>query len=282
MLADIVQDASVGVADKCRTFCMTAWSLGLSMRSNVRWKKAEIQYGLNSNPFMLIKPVNKNKGIDDRYLTKEELVLVWNHAGVDAMHVQMALAFKFLIATGQRVEEVLFAEWGEFDIDTKTWVMPWQRRKTRNKVKVDHLVPLTDFQIDLLNQIKGISDDSKYLFPSLKDNGEDICRPVKALGQAVTRFCKPTKNGKWQGVEVPFSAKVARKTFKTLGAQHVKLPLEIRDRLQGHSIAGVGSKVYDKYGYLDEKREAMQKWSNWLEREVTGTGDNVIVLGERA
>ena len=281
MLADISQDASINVADKCRTFCMRAWKIGLSMRSGVRWKKAEIKYGLSANPFMLIDPINQNKGIDDRYLTKEELIFIWKHAGVDVMHKQMALGLKLLISTGQRVQEVLFAEWSEFDFDSKLWVMPWQKRKVRHKVKTDLVVPLTDFHIDLLNQLKELAGDSVWVFPKENNTGEDLHRDKKAITQAVIRFCKPTKNGKWKGVSNPFPAKAARKTFKTLGAQHVKLPLEIRDRIQGHSIAGTGARVYDKYDYLEEKREAMQKWTDWLERILSGTGANIIPLGAR-
>jgi len=275
MLADIAQDASLNVADKCRTFCQRAWRIGLSMRSNIRWKKSDIQYGLNSNPFMLIEPINLNKGVDDRYLTKDELVYVWNNMGVEAMHRQLALAVKLLLATGQRVQEVLYAEWSEFNFETGLWVMPWSKRKTRNKVKHDHVIPLTDFHIDLLNQIKALSGDSKYLFPNSVDTENDVCRDRNALTQAVSRFCKPNKKKDFERM-TPFAAKACRKTFKTLGAEHVKMSKEVRDRLQGHSISDVSSKHYDRYDYLEEKRIGMQLWTDWLKRTVNGQSGNVL------
>ena len=280
MLADIAQDASIGVADKCRTFCQRAWRIGLSMRSNIRWKKAEIQYGLDSNPFMLIERIDVNKGVDDRYLSKDEVIYVWNNIGVEAMHIQLALAIKLLLATGQRVQEVLYAEWSEFNFDTGLWVMPWSKRKTRNKIKHDHVVPLTDLHIELLDQIKALAGDSKYLFPSTVDTDNDAHRNRNSLTQAVGRFCKPSPKKDFERM-TPFAAKACRKTFKTLGAEHVKIDKKWRDRIQGHCITDISNTHYDKYDYLAEKREAMQQWTNWLERTVNGTDTNVVQLGPR-
>jgi hypothetical protein len=42
------------------------------------------------------------------------------------------------------------------------------------------------------------------------------------------------------------------------------ISLEMRNRLQGHALVDVGSIYYDRYDYLDQKREAMEKWSEGL------------------
>lgn len=54
-----------------------------------------------------------------------------------------------------------------------------------------------------------------------------------------------------------------RRTFKTL-AGNAEISKEIRDRLQNHSLQDVSSKHHDKYDYLKEKREAMDKWNDYL------------------
>jgi len=244
------------------------------LKGNTRWKKSGLEFGLQSNPFTSIAPPKGADTVDNRFLDKSELIYVWNNAGVSAMHQQLALALKLLLSTGQRVQEVLHAEWSEFDLEEKLWVMPWQRRKTRNKVKHDHVVPLTDLHIKLLEQIKKISGRSKYLFPNNDGNGY---RSASAFNQGVLRFCTPKGKSKRKEM-TPFAPKVCRKTFKTLGAKHAKISKDLRDKIQGHANTDVSSKHYDHYDYLDEKRAAMQAWCDWLERTVTGSQANVVQL----
>ena len=39
---------------------------------------------------------------------------------------------------------------------------------------------------------------------------------------------------------------------------------EIRDRIQNHSRASVSSKHYDRYSYMDERREVMEVWDKFV------------------
>jgi hypothetical protein len=51
-------------------------------------------------------------------------------------------------------------------------------------------------------------------------------------------------------------------------AGSIEIDLELRNRLQGHAMTDVGSVHYDRWGYLPEKRRAMETWSTWLETTV--------------
>ena len=48
----------------------------------------------------------------------------------------------------------------------------------------------------------------------------------------------------------------------------------MRDRLQNHVEGGVSAKHYDRYGYLPERRAAMDKWADYLDRVIAGTVDS--------
>ena len=54
---------------------------------------------------------------------------------------------------------------------------------------------------------------------------------------------------------------------KTL-AGSIGIDLELRNRLQGHAMTDVGSVHYDRWGYLPEKRKAMETWSEWLNMTI--------------
>ena len=79
----------------------------------------------------------------------------------------------------------------------------------------------------------------------------------------------------------PFTARDLRRTFRTLGGDD-GISKEMRDRLQNHVEGGVGAKHYDRYGYLPERRAAMDKWADYLDRVIEGTVDadrgNVVPL----
>ena len=77
----------------------------------------------------------------DSALSAGEVALVWRGDGISP---SSHLTLKLLIATGQRVEEVLQAPWDEFDLNENLWVIPRERRKNRNTPGDPHVVPLND------------------------------------------------------------------------------------------------------------------------------------------
>ena len=59
-----------------------------------------------------------------------------------------------------------------------------------------------------------------------------------------------------------------RRTFRTRLPQ-IGVPADIRDRLMNHIPTDVGSKHYDRYEYLDEKRAALLSWQQTLSTILT-------------
>jgi len=264
-------------ANRVRTYLHAAFEFGLVYMGEDRWhrkfKAGEIpDFQLTSNPVSRIKRNAKVEQPRKRYLDKDEVVRVWNALSPDNFHSELSLAIKLLLSIGQRVEEVLQAPWSEFDADEMLWRIPAERRKTRNKNTVDHLVPLCDFHIKLLEELKQYTGSSVYLFPH-KDG--DRPRGADALSQAVYRFCRPGPESKREAFE-PFVPKDCRRTFKTL-AGSIGISLEMRNRLQGHAFQDVGSTHYDQWDYLDDKRDAMNKYCHWLDALVTGKKRGKVV-----
>jgi integrase len=167
------------------------------------------------------------------------------------------LALQLLLATGQRVEEVLRASWSEFDLNENLWVIPGERRKTRNTSGEPHVVPLTPLHRELLKAIKETNQSGEWLFPH--QDGQQP-RNADALCQATRRFC--AKNNL-----KPFAPRDCRRTFKTLTGS-IGMDLELRNRLQGHAMTDVGSIHYDRWSYLPQKRTGMDLWTEALENRL--------------
>lgn len=251
VLTPIVRRGSLVHADNVRAYLRAAFEFGLHAGSTTRWRGRVPQFLLEHNPVTKTKKAVRRKAVGDRTLDGNEVRLVWNAAGLSK---PSRLALKLLIATGQRVEEVLHATWSEFDLDQRLWTIPAERRKNRANSSEPHLVPLTDFHVTLLEEIRNETKHSTWLFPHKDKKGP---RKRDALYQATHRFCEAS--------DIPsFSPRDCRRTFKTLTGS-IGIDLELRNRLQGHAMTDVGSVHYDRWSYLPEKRRAMEKWAEWLE-----------------
>lgn len=58
-----------------------------------------------------------------------------------------------------------------------------------------------------------------------------------------------------------------RRSWKTLAGK-AGLSQEIRDRLQNHARHDVSSRHYDRYSYIEEKREAMDIWDRFMRQMI--------------
>ena len=255
VLTPIAQRGAPVHSDNVRAYLRAAFELGLNAESMTRWRGRAAKFNLQHNPIATVKKTVTRKRRGMRALSRDEVRQVWHS---NTLTAPMLLALKFLLATGQRVEEVLHATWGEFDMGEKIWIIPGERRKTRGKTSEPHIVPLTAFHLKLLDAIRHEIGHDTYLFPA---QGREAPRRYDSLTKAV---------GKYVGVSgmVSFSPRDIRRTFKTL-AGSMGIALEMRNRLQGHAMTDVGSVHYDRYDYLTEKRAAMAAWTAGL-AEIVG------------
>ena len=256
VLTPIAQRGTLIHADNVRAFMRAAFELGLHAPSMTRWRGKAKDFNITFNPVATVRKSVSRKPRGQRNLSSDEIRTLWQ---TDLLTRPMHLALLFILATGQRVEEVLEASWSEFDLSQKLWTIPGERRKTRNTTSEPHLVPLTYLHIALLKAIKAETAHKTLLFPAAGVSGP---RRYDSLGHAVRRFIEAS------GM-VTFSPRDLRRTFKTV-AGSFGLPLEIRNRLQGHGMTDVGSVHYDRYGYLAEKRAAMMVWTKALRRLLKG------------
>ena len=75
-----------------------------------------------------------------------------------------ARALEFLILTAARTNEVLDANWGEFDLEAGLWTIPPERLKTGKLARRPHIVPLSARARDILREMAEIRS-SYFVFP---------------------------------------------------------------------------------------------------------------------
>jgi integrase len=81
---------------------------------------------------------------------------------IDGYQGQCALRLAPLVFV--RPGELRHAEWSEFNLATAEWRIPAEKMKMR----VMHIVPLSKQAIETLREIRALTRDGKYVFPSVR------------------------------------------------------------------------------------------------------------------
>lgn len=215
------------------------------------------------------------KGKRDRALDDAEIRVFWNGLDKTEMEGQYQLALKFLLTTLQRRGELMGAKWEEFNLDTRLWEIPIERLKSRMKREdvVPHLVPLSRLAVSLLNEIRELSGDSEFLFPSHKKAGQ----PVDPSG--VTKALRKVMDEDNEDrIDVEYFTAHDLRRSGTTGMTRIGISRFMAGKVLNHAESGVTGQVYDKYDYLEEKKDALERWGRKLEAIISGKKAKVIEL----
>ena len=157
-----------------------------------------------------------------------------------------------LLLGGQRVNEVYGSYAHDFDIDNKTFTIPANRIKV--KERGDHIVPLCDTAIPIVQELMQQQGKAGQLFPH-RDDPIAVAH-VSTLRMAILRWCEK------HNIE-PFNPRDLRRTCKTLMGK-AGIDKVNRDILQQHNKYDVSSVHYDRYDYMKEKRQSIETWSKYI------------------
>lgn len=166
---------------------------------------------------------------------------------------------KLLLLTGQRRGEIASMRWNDLDL---TRDRLWKLEPEHTKAGRAHIVPLSQPVLDIIQAvprqiIKPGGPPASLLFTT---NGE---RPVSGFGRAKERLDKRIAGtpGTAQDTPLPdWRIHDLRRTVTT-GLSSLGVPEIIKERILNHSPRGVTQRHYDQYEYLDERREALERWA---------------------
>lgn len=200
---------------------------------------------------LLYRPGGKEKP-KERTLTDDELAAYLANPKAATRYTRLAHAMTILLLTGQRRGELALARWRDIDFDARTWTIPDENSKTGR----GHVVPLSDWAVREFRALQRLAKKSAFVLPA---NGGS--RPIdpKLLTRGVARCQKRMQE---LGI-APFTLHDLRRTCRT-GLARLKVPPHIAERVLNHAQEKIAG-TYDKHEYLDEKRDALEKWAQHLE-----------------
>ncbi|WP_213732136.1 tyrosine-type recombinase/integrase [Citrobacter europaeus] len=157
------------------------------------------------------------------------------------------IATKLLMITGVRTIELRAALWSEFDLDNAIWEIPSERMKMRRS----HLVPLSTQALDLLNELKIMTGNYRYVFPGRNDPNKHMSEA--SINQVIKRI----------GYAGRLTGHGFRHTLSTIlheqGFESSWIEMQLA-HVDKNSIRG----TYNHAQYLEMRRGMLQWYSDYL------------------
>jgi integrase len=145
----------------------------------------------------------------------------------------------------------------------------------------EHVVPITDDIYAILKSLP-LFKSGDYLFSTTFGKkpawiSAKVKRRLDARMVRTLRAMARIRGDDAAKVELrPFVNHDLRRTMRT-GLSKLRIDADIRELVLAHALKGI-TKVYDRYDYLNEKRHALECWSEYVWNLVQPKPDNVIRL----
>ncbi len=184
---------------------------------------------------------------------------------------RVALALSALLF--QRPGNIRQLEWAWVDFDKAMITIPAASMKRNKAGKINgrpHFVPLAPQTVELLQELQPLTGAGRFLFPSLR-TGE---RPMSdnTINGALRRLGFPKEE---------MSAHGFRAMARTLIAEQLpSISTDVIEAQLAHGKSGPLGMAYDRAEFMQQRRQAMQAWADYLDRLRKGA--DVIELHKAA
>ena len=155
-------------------------------------------------------------------------------------------ALEFTILTTARTNEVVQAEWLEFDLDVGIWVVPAERMKSKR----EHRIPLSKSAKAVLESNEGRSN--RYVFPGQKRgshlSNNAMLKVLKRLNQDSI-----TVHG-------------FRSTFRDWCAESTNYPADVAEMALAHTLRDKTEAAYRRGDLFEKRSRLMADWARYCSK----------------
>ncbi|HHF0071574.1 TPA: tyrosine-type recombinase/integrase [Pseudomonas aeruginosa] len=258
-----VTNGKLTTANRLRSYLRAAFSFGLKHDLNPLRAGDAVLFGLRDNPVAYLPTIEGAERANTEALTKEELrqLLI---AIQELPERNRAMANAMLYLGGQRVKMLLRATWQDVTEDTEYGAVLGlvDRKGGKGSPPRDHLLPISDRLSEILEPFlsrKEISrSDGIFSLDDLQSMNANTAQKIfSALGKSLSEK-QLTRYFTWRTVRATIETHLA-----ALGVDEQR-----RAWLLSHGRSGVQAKHYDRYNYLREKQEDLEKWAIYLDELI--------------
>lgn len=211
------------------------------------------------SPVAALRPLIKEVA-RDRWLTDDEIKSFWR--GCETEGYPFEQFGKLLLLTGQRLREISDMRWSELDLEKETLTLKGSRTKNGTL----HVLPLPSHAVAILSNLPRFLD-SDFVFTTTGRT------PISGFGRFKRRLdvFVGLDADDWRFHDL---RRTAATNMAIMGVQP-----HIIEAVLNHKtgiVSGVAA-VYNRYAYVDEKREALERWADRVEELTTSCSDQPVL-----
>ena len=150
----------------------------------------------------------------------------------------------------QRPGEIRAMEWSEIDWEQGRWELPAEKMKMR----LPHIVPLSDQAIALLLSLEPITGRGRYVFPSAR--GASRCLSENGVRSALRTL------GYDNDTVTPHGFRAMARTIldEVLGDR-----VDWIEHQLAHAVRDANGRAYNRTAHIEGRKEMMQAWADYLD-----------------
>lgn len=196
------------------------------------------------------KPVVKNFST----IQPNELPELMQSLSSASIKVITRCLIEWQLRTMVRPQEAAAARWKEINFEDSTWLIP----ASRMKKKRDHVVPLTEQTLSLLEYLKPISGHREYIFPADRDprshsNSQTANAALKRMGFKDRLVA--------HGMRALASTTLNEQGFNP----------DVIESALAHEDKNTVRATYNRAEYIEQRRKMMQWWCDHIDQAATGS-----------
>lgn len=163
-----------------------------------------------------------------------------------------ARCLEFTILTAARSGEALGTTWQEIDFDQRLWRVP----EARMKAGVEHVVPLSDAAVAILETLKPVEPNSAgkvFAVDGAARSNMAMAMLLRRMGYAITTHG-------------------FRSTFRDWAGDCTNYPREIVEAALAHTLQNKAEKAYRRGTAVERRRMLMGEWAKYLDAKPHSLG----------
>ncbi len=167
-----------------------------------------------------------------------------------------------------RPGELRHMEWAWIDLDGATLTVPGEVMKRSKADKAsgpDHVVPLAPQALTVLRDLQPLTGAGRYVFPAL--TSAKRCMSENTVRSALRRMGYGNDD---------MTAHGFRAMARTMAAERLGIAPEVLEAQLAHAVQDTLGRAYNRTQFLEQRRELMTKWADYLDRLRTGA--QVVIL----
>lgn len=163
---------------------------------------------------------------------------------------EVCSALRLAPLTFVRPGELRRAEWQEIDWQEALWRIDASKMKMRQ----DHIVPLSHQALAILHDIHRLTGNSRYIFPSARSPHRPMSENAILVALRIMGYPKEKMTG--HGF---------RPMARTLLDERLGFRVDWIEQQLAHAVRDAHGRAYNRTAHLEERREMMQSWADYLD-----------------